>query len=220
MNGAGHDADAMTAELTKLLGLDAIGREIDGVQVFGRGTRAIVHIDLDNGERIVLDPVGAFTTINKLTAELALTVGASPTLKASDVTRVLVLIKKLGRHFEAFETEDVAWEIARDYLRAAPLAEIDMSDQAQRWAGFCKLEASAAQNIVLEDTSTGERFVRVGWITAYARIRSGQAEPILRALRALGWTKRGSEGRIKATQPGLGNTLNFKFFVVPKGWEE
>ena len=214
------DAVASVDELTALLGLGAVGKRIDRVAVFGRGSKATVQLHLDGDEHITLDPLGSYATPAKLTLEMAATTGATPKLKGPDVALVTSLIYRLGQHHEAFETRDVAWEVAQDYLRDAATGEVDMNDQADRWRAFCALERSPAQNIVLKDETTGHRLVRVGWFAAYARQRTGTSEPILHELRALGWTKRGAEGRIKATQPGLGRSLIWKFFVVPEGWEE
>ena len=83
-------------ELTALLALDTVGKRIDVVRLYGRGSNAIAHIYLDDGERIVLDPVGKFTTCSKMNAEVAIQAGASVTLRPPDVTRVLVLLRNLS----------------------------------------------------------------------------------------------------------------------------
>ena len=83
------------------------------------------------------------------------------------------------------------------------------------------LERSLERNVVLLDRDTGLRYVRIGWFAAFVRDQAGPGMPdaVLRAMPALGWSKRGTEGRIKATRPGFNEHLNFRFFVVPPGWE-
>ena len=217
---ASGEAFATLEELDALLGFADVGRRIDRVKTFGRGSTAIVHLELDGGTKLVLDPIGKFATVGKLTAELALTVGATPKLKATDVIEVLRLIRQLGQHHENVELEDRAWELGADYLRAAVIAEATMAEQASRWEAFVALERSKRDDMILWDQATGMRYVKVGGFASFVRVRVGVAEPILREMLALGWRKRGAEGRIKATRPGFRQALIFRFFEVPRGWEE
>lgn len=214
-----ENAIASLTELNGLLGLDEVHKRIDTVKVFGRGMRAAVRFCLDDGNLIVLDPIGAFKTPQNLMSELALRAGASPMLKGSDVQRVFVLIYRLADHYESVETEDRADELGADYLRSAAIGEVDMSDGQQRWDAFWHLERSETKNIILQDPKTGIRYVRIGWFADYVRERGAVADIVLRAMPALGWHKRGSEGRIKATRPGFKDTINLRFFEVDGGWE-
>ena len=208
---------ASVGELTELLGLDAVGKRIDTIRVFGRGTSAKVCIFLDDGERLVLDPVGKFATSTKLASELALTTGASPKLNFEKVTRAFVLIKQMGQHHENIEQEDRAWELGAEYLRTTAVGEVVMGDQKSRWKAFVALDRSTT-GIVLIDQDSGIRFVRVRWFDRFVREKTGSAE-LLREMGSLGWRKRGIEGQIKATEPGFNNTLKFRFFEIPQGWE-
>jgi Bifunctional DNA primase/polymerase, N-terminal/Primase C terminal 1 (PriCT-1) len=217
---AADDAVASLGELTSLLGLDTIGKRIDNVRSYGRGSNATTHVDLDDGNRIVLDPVGKFSTVSKLTVELALTTGATPKLSTDAVLRVLVLLSKLSEQHESVEIEDRAWELGSDWLRAAAIGEVDMGDQASRWAAFCALERSTAHNVVLVDRGTGTRYVRIGWFAEHVRRHAGVADTVLRAMPSLGWHKCGTDGQIKATRPGFNQSMRFRFFQVPRGWEE
>ncbi len=214
------EAVASLDELNVLLGLGEVGRRIDVVRVYGRGSNAIAHIHLDDGERIVLDPLGRFSTIAKLTAELALQAGAAPVLKAPDVVRALVLFHLLADHHESVEIEDRAWELGAEYLHSAVIGEVEMDDQASRWQAFSALEKSSRTDLVLLDTKTAIRYVRTGWFEVFVRGRTGSPpDGVSRAMSSLGWVKRGAEGRIKATEPGFSGKLQWKFFCVPEGWE-
>ena len=212
------DAVATFDDLSSGLGLSAINKRVDMVRMFGRGSNAIAHIFLDNDERIVLDPVGKFTTAPKLNAELALQAGAKPKLK--EVSDVLVSLYKLADHLETVNAEDRAADLGAEYLTHAVLGEVDMSDQESRWKAFHVLErALCSHETVLEDSKTGIRYVRIGWFAEYVRNRGAVADTVLRSMTAVGWEKRGAEGQIKATS-SLGTTKRLRFFEVPKGWGE
>lgn len=213
------DAVATTDQLTELLGLDEVGKRIDVVKTFGRGSTAIVHVELDDGERLVFDPIGKFTTVNKLVSELALTTGARPRLKADQIVEALVLIKKLGQHHVNVEIEDRAGGLGADYLSVATVADVDMNDQASRWEAFARLERAKDEHVVLWDQASGIRYVKISSFESYVRGRVGVADPIVREMLTLGWHKRGAEGKIKATNPEFEATLSFRFFEVPEGWE-
>ena len=129
-------------ELTALLALDTVGKRIDVVRLYGRGSNAIAHIYLDDGERIVLDPVGKFTTCSKMNAEVAIQAGASVTLRPPDVTRVLVLLRNLSeRHELVGRIEERSWEFGVEYLRAAVIGDVVMADQASRGELLSRLNA-------------------------------------------------------------------------------
>jgi hypothetical protein len=210
--------------LAELFDLGSIGRQITRVRVHGRGGKACVRIDLDNGERIELDPLGSYSAPAKMNFEIAAQAGSRPTLKAPAVQEVVTLIFWIGEHYEAIATADRAWELGAEYLRAATTCDVDMSDQASRWAAFEYLdrpEAKGKRNVVLLDT-TGKRYVRTQWITEYLRGRSdpGEASRMKDDLERQGWKKTGTEGKIKATHPTLPRPpLIWAFLIVPEGWE-
>lgn len=223
------DAVASLDELTGLLGLDAIGKRIDSVSVYGRGTKAYVRLLLDDGGQVVLDPLGAAcASSSKLRLELASQAGATPLLKGLDVARAVQLIYRLGEHHESGEVADRAWELGAEYLRTAAIGEFVMGEQASRYDAFAALDRAeqggrgTRQEVVLLDTKTGVRYVRTQWFTDYLRVRTGPGEPaaMMASLERLGWSKTGTEGRIKATRPGFASTLQWAFLQVPKGWED
>lgn len=223
---------ASTDELTGLFGLEQVNRRVDLVRLYGRGSEAAAHIVLDDGERIVLRPLAKFGSAVKLIHEVALQAGAAPALKGPDVTRIMVLLRLVGEQLAAFESDDQAREWAAEYLRAAPVQAVDMTDQVSRWQAFEVLDrirpwredvaSVAGGTLVLEDVKTGIRYVRAEWLRAFARSKSstGEAATAVAAMTSLGWSRPGREGRVKATAPGRPGTLQWAFFTVPAGWED
>ena len=213
-------------ELTALLALDAVGRRVDTVRVYGRGGTAVAHIHLDDGERIALEPIGRFGTPAKLAQEIALQAGAEPAFKGAGVTRVMALLHHLADHVAQFEIEDRARDLAADYLRSTPVEAVDMTDQSDRWRAFSLLRSASVPGDppqhVLEDTGTGARYVRIQWLVSHLRqlVAPGEAEAMLAALTRLGWVKPGRDGQIKATQPRGRGTLHWAFVIAPAAWED
>ena len=217
----GEDAGAAPAklmrELTEKLALDTVGLHVKGVALFGRGSNAVACIDISDGSRVMLDPLGKFSSPIKLSIELALQAGAEPKLKSPDVMRVMALVHKLADHHETLDVENRAADYGISYLHAANAIPVRMADQDDRWRAFAQLDeldpvshayidrvSVAATSKVLVDTDTGIRYVRASWFAAYVRQQAGPgaADETLRALQRVGWRKSGSEGRIKATAPG------------------
>lgn len=217
------DAVASLDELTVLLGLDDVGKRVDAVRVYGRGSRAHVCLLLDDGDRIVLDPLGGCSTPAKMMLELASQAGATPALKGPDVIRAVKLFWLLGEHYESADIASRAWELGAEYLRTAAIGEVDMDDQEARWAAFVTLDRADRNHgkVVLVDRA-GTRYVRAKWFADYLRAHSSPGEPaaMTAELERSGWRKPGREGRIKATRPGLGGELIWAFHLVPNGWEQ
>jgi len=109
-----------------------------------------------------------------------------------------------------------------------------LDDQAERWRGFEHLAhrdlwsqardkggSFANACIVLRDVS-GARLVRAEWFLRYVRSMAPRETPAtLRArMSRVGWERRGSEGRIKATAPGRSAALQWAFWIVPNGWRK
>lgn len=210
-------------QLAELLGLEAIGRRITRIIAHGRGGKAYVRIDLDNNERIELDPLGAYSSPAKMNFEIAAQIGSRPRLKGTDVQEVGTLIHGLAQRYESVQTADRAWEIASEYLRGAVICDVDMADQASRWRAFKHLEGGAKllHNTVLRDTN-GSRYVRTLWLTEYLRAHcdAGEAASMKDQLERYGWRKAGKEGRIKAKNPAFDQSLVWAFLIVPDGWED
>jgi hypothetical protein len=222
------DDDAVTSfeQLNALLGLDAVGKRISKVAVFGRGSSGAAYIHLDSGQVIVLDPIGHFLTAPKLSAELGLVAGVKKMLKGPDVNQACSLIHALAGHEQTFDDDDRALDLGAEYLRLAPIANVTMADQVSRWKTFSHLEGhlpaqtTDRTGLVLEDLSTGLRYVRCSWFGDWLDARSGPGESrvIGRSMAHLGWLKPGGKGRIKATALERSEALAWAFFVVPKDW--
>ncbi len=105
-----------------------------------------------------------------------------------------------------------------------------MADQISRWQAFKKLREIAAElergdvaYALLDDD--GVLYVRSDWFCSHVRRIEPQIGPnaqiIDRMRRAFGWQRRGSTGRIKATDPnGEADPISWAFLVVVPGWED
>jgi hypothetical protein len=223
------DVRASLDDLTGLLGLDTVGRQVTQVASYGpRGGRSEVYLRLDDGSQVALCPLSAYATVAKLTFEIAAQTMAMPEIKACDVLRVVALIRALSQHSESVEVRGRALDLGAEYLREAAIAEVRMSDQTERFRAFAKLEKQApyvraeGAHLVVRDPDTGSRYARAQWLKEYLRKHAdpGEITPILRELEKSGWTQPGREGRIKATSPTSGAPLQWSFWVVPSGWDE
>jgi hypothetical protein len=216
------ESTASRERLGELLGLSEVNRTLRRVRVHGRGGRAYVRLDLDNGDRIEFDPLGSYSSPSKMNFEIASQTGARPKLKGPDVQEVVTLIYWLGEREEASQTADRAWELGAEYLREAVLCDVEMGDQASRWRAFSHLDAKGTRrHTVLHDLKTGSRYVRTQWLMEYLRSRSdaGESAALRSELERGGWRKAGTDGRVKETAPEFGKTLQWAFLIVPEGWE-
>jgi hypothetical protein len=138
MNGKAYAAasEDPAAELTSLLALDTVGLSVVFAELFGRGSNATAHIHVSAGGRVVLDPLGKFASPSKLSVELALQVGAAPTLKGPQVVRVMALLHTLSDHHDTLDADNRATDWGISYLQAAQVITVQLSDQAGRWAAF------------------------------------------------------------------------------------
>lgn len=235
-NGAASAApsDALQ-ELSALLALDHVELAVVAVAMFGRGGNAAVQINLSDGSKITLDPLGRFGSPVKLNNEIAMWVGAEPELKGPDVRRVMALLHKTANHYAEQTDDDRAADWGISYLQSARTVTATVSAGGEeRWRAFQMLDqtdpVSAARSdgtsvatgsIVLEDTDSGVRYVRASWFAAYVRQQAGpgSADLAARVMRRVGWEKPGTEGRVKASAPSRDATLQWAFWLVPKGWE-
>ena len=223
MTSTAHEAKARE-RLADLFDLGSVKRQIVRVRVHGRGGKAHVRIDLDNGDRIEFDPFSSVWQPAKMKYEISAQAGSEPKPNGDGVQEIVKLIFWLGEHYADVQTTDQAWELGAEYLRKGVPGDVDMSDQASRWKAFQSLVTREGRlsDMILHDTATGKRYVRSDWLTGYLRARGdpGEAAELKKALGRQGWRKPGTEGRIKATDPaGLKPPLIWAFLIVPKGWE-
>ncbi len=121
---------------------------------------------------------------------------------------------------------------AQKWARWAALDALDPEDAPEEQRGETTAERRARESraaetyarrmVVLHDVTTGVRFVHAGWLQQFMRLRLGASATPQRARQAIlraGWTVRGRDGRMKATDPQDGRVLILTFYLVPKGWE-
>jgi hypothetical protein len=232
----GESADVQRRELADLLGLDGIGRTIIDVQVFGRGPSASVDVQLSGDQKLTFERFGDITKPPALTAHLA-AIGVPRIFKGAEAALAGALISRLARHHESVSADEIAAEWGREFLRLAPLQEVDLDDQAERWRAFSSLEHINADDgaedrsanvlaqrcVVLMDRPSGVRLVRAGWFVSFVRRQVGgmySPQALGVQMERVGWERRGKEGRVKATSPDGGRTLIWRFYSVPTGWGE
>ena len=228
---AGLDAAQAATELTDLLELPAVGLAVERARVVGRGARASADVYLSDGTAMTFETMRDVGTVSRLVLEVVACTGAMPKLKATHALRAVALIRALAEHHETFTEDEVAVEWGTNYLQAAQVADLDFNDQADRWKAFSALEHIdpaagrfgrdiATASFVLRHT-TGLRLVRCGWFKAFVRAEDNVTGPeIAHRMARVGWTRRGSTGRIKASRTGRPGQLAWSFYEVPAGWED
>ena len=169
---------------------------------------------------------------NLLAIGIAACTGATPKLDGARALRVVALLHALADHERTFSNDEIATDWGMTFLQEAPVIDVDLDDQAGRWAAFAELgrlnpwgaraggetRSIAAGSPVLRHTS-GVRFVRTGWFRAHVcgedAVSSGE---IANRMQRVGWDRRGRHGRMKATRPGFPETLVWAFYTVPQDW--
>ena len=173
---------------------------------------------------------------SRLGAELATTIGIATDLSTLQARRVAALVRRYaGRTNEAREQEQaITWGI--EFLQLAETRPFDFTDQRSKFGTWRELddhdpddktssrsaEAYARKSIVAVDNTTGIRYVRAGWFQEYVRRTGATQQPadVLGLMVDVGWQRKGSKGRIKATDPsGLHDPVRVPFYLVPAGWE-
>lgn len=231
--------DPMTAaeQLAAMLDLLSVGVTIRGARVTGQGSRASVQIALSNGDEMEFDSVRDMIRPQNLIAEVAACTGATPTVKQPQAVRAVALVRALAEHTRTATADDTARAWGVEYLQTANTLDVDISDQAGRWAAFKHLEqhrpyvdeapdgATLAQvlaGVVLRH-SDGSRLVRTGWFREFVRREQDPTvspAQLHQRMQRVGWQLRGNAGRIKATCPGRADSLVWTFYVVPVDWKQ
>jgi hypothetical protein len=237
LNNGQKPAEDLPAWLTSALGLDAVGRTVVGAIVFGRGTTARVDVLLSGDEKLIFERFGDIAKPSSLAANLVTQVGVVKTFKGTEAAHVAAALFRLAKHHRESTADDAAREWAIEHLRLAPVIELDLGDQADRWRAFSELarmnpardgaedrsaHTYAQVSTVLVDRDTTLRLVRTGWFHGYVRREVGglySPGALIAQMEAVGWNRRNSEGRVKATSPTDGRSLSFKFYDVEAGWE-
>lgn len=228
-----HHPDPIAAaeQLAALLDLPSVGLTIRGARIVGKGSRASADLYLSNGETIMFESLREIAMPGRLALEIAAYTGATPKLKGPQAVQAVSLLRALAEHQESSSIDDHSIEWGVNYLQSAATHEVDMNDQAARWDAFCTLQrldpasnghtdSVAKASIVLIDTD-GSRLVRCGWFRLHVKGEDNSVSPqeIAHRMKRVGWRRRGSHGRIKATRPGFSGVLGWDFYIVDAGWE-
>lgn len=216
-------------ELSELLEI-----QISHARIVGRGSRASADLYLTDGSEITFETLRDFLNPTRLCNEIVACTGATPNLKLAQARKAAALLRTIADHQEALTADQFSIEWGMNYLQDAPVLDVDMNDQGERWAAFCRLKENehavslarlegstvARASIVLRHTD-GSRYVRCGWFRAHAKQDDAAVSPqeIANRMLRVGWEQRGRAGRIKATRPGFRESHVWTFYVVPDGWE-
>ncbi len=227
--GGPPSIDQAKVALTELLRLSDVGLAVTGARVVGRGARASLDLYLSDGTEVTFETLRDFANPTKLAVEIASTTGATPALKVPQAVKAVALVRALAAHEETFTQDHISHDWGATYLQSAVSVPVDMNDQQARWDAFCALERSdaaararhegitvAQASLVLVHTD-GTRLVRCGWFKAHVRAEDAtvSAAELAHRMKRVGWLRRGSTGRIKATRPSHSGELAWSFYTVP-----
>lgn len=220
-------------DLGELFGLKAVHDTFASGTRSTRDSRGVVDLYTVEGRHLHLAPLNAYTTAPKMAVEVGLQLGTKAYLDIAVMATVFALIGTICELQEEVTFEERAADLARTFIQEAPHGDVIWVDQGERWAGFLALRAKdpiiaakangtsiAAESLVLRDTTSGARFVRIGWFAAYVKA-AGYGSDTVQRMASLGWKKAGDSknGRVKATDPNGDGSLQWDFFEVPEGWE-
>lgn len=227
--------DTPLQQLESLLGIQSVGRRLVRVRMFGRGAEGSADLRLDDGSTLTFPSLAIFASAAKVNLHVALSIGAEPKLKGPDAQKAAVLLYQAAEREEGLTEDDLARGWGIEYLQAADVIDVDLRDQAQRWAAFSRLAAIepwakarengssvAAAGVVLRHTDD-TRLVRCGWYYSFVRTQDVglSASKVAARMERVGWRRNGSRGAVKATAPGgLAPPLIWTFYSVPADWQE
>ena len=240
LNGkpAEQTPEDLAAFLTDQLGLAEVGRRVVGADVFGRGSKALADIQLSDGARLAFERFADVAKPAALTAELVTQTGVYRAFKGAEAGAVAAAVHALAKHHAEGDADEAVREFGSEFLRLAPTIDVSMDDQADRWRAFSELArmspardagedrsaaALAAATSVLVDRASGQRYVRAGWLQAYVKREVGglySPAALATQMERVGWTRPGSQGRVKATSPTEARSLVWTFYVVESDWED
>lgn len=223
------DADTLAEErLEVLFDLPVHGLSVVGADIYGSGSRAGVEIVLSNGETMTFDQLREMANPSILAAELVACTGATPKITKPVALTAIALVRTIAKTHRTMTDNDAARDWGASYLQTATIIDFDLDDQHERWGAFSQLnEIDPSRDPVgVPPPSTvlrhvdGTRLVRASWFGDYVRrMDTVSTRDIPMRMSRVGWHRRGSEGRIKASRPGFRDTLQWSFYLVAEGWE-
>jgi hypothetical protein len=230
----GKDPEGALLQLGALLDLPSVGLAVRGARVVGRGSSASADIYLSDDTMVTFETLRDVANASRLSVEMAACTGATPRLKAPQAVQAVALIRAIAEHHATFTADEIAVDWGADYLQAAEILDVEMTDQHTRWRAFSRLAAVqpavraaatgcrlSAATVVLRHTD-GTRYVRCGWFREAVRAQDANISPqqLAQRMERIGWSRRGGHGRIKASRPGGSGQLGWNFYVVSAEWEE
>lgn len=228
------------ASLSRLLKLPADVRVVaEGCRIVGTGTLASADIVLSNGETMTFDRIADMAKPAHLRLSVVMAAGVDPHVKAGEALQAVKLLRDLAQRVESQTLDQEAAEWGADFIARAAVFDCDWTDQAERWGAAtrlasCRGEIESARREGRDLASAcavarhldGTRYLRAGHIHEYVRSvypQVGGAPAVNARMLRIGWTRPGTQGRIKATPPsGVNGSRPFSatYLVVPEGWEE
>ena len=192
-------------------------------------TRTGHVFDVDNWK-------AATSSARALAQEIRLQIGTDPSIKKDDLGRLDVLIGQFCKVVQAMTVQDRAVELGRTFLQEAETLDVDLDDQAQRYAALKQLKdrhpiarakadgtSAVTACIVLRD-NVGRRYVRISWFVDFVKANavSRQVGAIVEAMESPGmWSRlNDSKSRMKGTDPDTKDHVWQALYEVPANWPE
>lgn len=228
-----RDPLAAAEEINGILKLREAGYWITGARFVGRGAAASCDLFLNDGTTITFERVSDMAAPMKVRTALAATLGLPRKVDGNQTIRLIASAHRLAEHQASYDADEVAREWGSSFLQAAPVIDVDMADQRERWGAFDSLSgidptalrasgevgSIAAGSPVLRDVH-GIRYVRTGWFRAHVRAEESiSSVELANRMQRVGWTRHGESGRIKATRPNFPDQWIWTFYAVPATWE-
>lgn len=210
-----------------------------GCRIVGAGTVASADIALSNGETMTFERIADMAKHQHLRLAVVMAAGVDPRIKAGEALHAVKLLRDIAQRVESQTLDQEAAEWGMDILSRADVVDCDWTDQTQRWGAAtrlasCRGEIESARREGRDLASAcavarhvdGTRYLRAGHVHEYVRSifpQVGGAPAVNARMLRIGWTRPGTQGRIKATPPsGLNGSRPFSatYLVVPDGWED
>jgi len=192
-------------------------------------TRGGLVFDVDNWK-------SAPSSARALAQEIRLQIGTDPSIKKDDLGRLDVLVGQFCKVVQAMTVQDRAVELGRTFLQEAETLDVDLDNQAERYAALKQLKdrhptakakadgtSTVAACIVLRD-NVDRRYVRISWFVDFVKANavSSQVGAIVEAMESPGmWSRlNDTKSRMKGTDPVTKDHVWQALYEVPANWPE